>query len=57
MNKKDKDWLFSKIKTLRKISKGIDFTLEITDLYLSKSMVYYLENFIKEIHKKIKINI
>ncbi len=55
MNKKDKDWLFSKVDTLREISKGIDLSLEYTDLYLTKSMVISIDNFIKEIHKFIRV--
>jgi len=53
MNKNDKDWLFSKITTFREISEGINNTLEYTDIFLSKSMVLWINNFIKEIHEKI----
>jgi len=52
MNKKEKDWLFSKINTLREISYGINKSLEISDLNLSNSMVLWINNFIREIHEK-----
>ena len=55
MNKQDKDWIFSKISTLREISYGINETLEHTDLYLSSSMVLWINNFIREIHEKIGV--
>ena len=52
MKKADKDWLFSKVNTLREIRNGINNTLEYTDIFLSNSMILWLEVFIKEIGEK-----
>jgi len=53
MNNKNKEWLFSKISTLREISCGINETLEYRHIQVSKDIVLWINNFIKEIHEKI----
>ena len=57
MRKEEKDWLFGKLNTLREIRNGIDNTLEYTDIFLSNSMILWLEVFIKEIGERtLKLN-
>jgi len=56
MNKKDKDWLFSKINTLQEISIGINEVLESNNSHLCTAMSLWINNFIKEIHQKIGVN-
>ena len=59
LNKQDKDWIFSKINTLKEIRYGIESTLENTlentNLYISRSMVLWINNFIREITEKTKV--
>lgn len=56
MNKQDKDWLFSKIETLKVINEGIFDVIDDSKPYLTHSMCLWIENFIKEIHKKTGMN-
>ena len=55
MNKKDKNWIFSKINTLREISIGINNALESNNQHLCNAMSLWIDNFIKEIHEKIGV--
>jgi len=55
MKKKEKDWLFTKIKYLQKIRKAINKTLEITDIYFDNEMCEWIDDFLEEIHKKIGV--